>query len=72
MSLLLMKIFTWKSDYVFTICRAIHTIKGDNSKCNLFFRIMPLFRLDVFILYKFYMGLYRENFINLPVPSHRA
>ena len=32
-SLLLLKIFTWNSEYVFTIQSAIHTIKGDYSKC---------------------------------------
>ena len=32
-------------EYVFIFQRAMHTIKGDNSKC-IFFRIMPLFRLD--------------------------
>ena len=41
-SLLLLKIFTYNLEYVFTIQRAIHTIKGDNSKCIFFFRIMPL------------------------------
>ena len=33
------------TEYVFTVQRAIHTIKGDNSK-YIFFRIMPLFRLE--------------------------
>ena len=47
-SLLLLKIFTWNSEYVFTFQRAVHTIKGDNLKCIFFFRIMPLFRLKHF------------------------
>ena len=51
-SLLLLKIFTWNSGNVSTIQRAIHTIKGDNSKCIFFFRIMPLFWLRLFILYQ--------------------
>ena len=38
--------------YVFNIQRASHTIKGDNSKCIFFLRIMPLFRLRFFILYQ--------------------
>ena len=50
-SLILLKMFTLNSEYVFTIQRAIHTIKGDNSKC-IFFRIMHLFRLWHFILYQ--------------------
>ena len=29
----LLKIFTWNSEYVFAVQRAIHTIKEDNSKC---------------------------------------
>ena len=37
---------------MFTIQRAIHTIKGDYSKGILFIRIMPLFRLRRFILYQ--------------------
>ena len=36
------KIFVWNSEYMFTIQRAIHTIKEDNSKCIVFL-IMPLF-----------------------------
>ena len=36
-SLLLLKIFTWNLEYVFTIQRAIHAIKGDNSRCSFFF-----------------------------------
>ena len=39
-----------KLEYVFTIQRAIHTRKGDSSRC-IFFRIMPLFRLRLIILY---------------------
>ena len=56
LSLLLLKVFTWNSDYVFTIQRAIYTIKGDMSKCIFFFffffRIMPPFWLTLFILYQ--------------------
>ena len=38
---------------MFTIQTAIHTIKGDNSKCFLYFRIMPLLRFRLFsILYQ--------------------
>ena len=54
-SLLTLKIFTWTPEYVFTIQRAIHTIKGDNSKCIFFFfffKIMPLFWFSLFILYQ--------------------
>ena len=50
-SLLLLKTFTWNSEYVFTIQRAIHTIKGDNSKC-IIVRTMPLFLLRLFILHQ--------------------
>ena len=32
---------TWNVTLVFTIQRVVHTIKGDNSKCIFFFRIMP-------------------------------
>ena len=39
-----------KLEYVFTFQRAIHTIKEDSSKC-IFFRIMPLFLLEYFILF---------------------
>ena len=46
-SLLLLKMFTWKSEYVFTIQRAIGTVKGDNSKCFFFFwEFGPFFDLD--------------------------
>ena len=38
---LLLKIFTWNSKYVFTIQRAIHTLKRDNSKCTLFPELYP-------------------------------
>ena len=54
-SLLILKIFTWSLEYVFTIQWAIHTIKGNNLKCILFFfffRIMPLFQPGLFILYQ--------------------
>ena len=51
-SLLLLKIFTWNSEYVFTIQKAVRTIKADNSKCFFFFRIMTLFPLRLFILYQ--------------------
>ena len=37
-SLLLLKIFTLNLEYMFTIQRAIHPIKGDNSKCFFFFQ----------------------------------
>ena len=46
--LLLLKIFTRNSEYVFTIQKVIHIFKGDNSKC-LFSLIMPLFRPRLFI-----------------------
>ena len=44
-SLLLLKIFTGNSKYVFTIQRAIHTIKGDNF-FFFFFKSCPFFDLD--------------------------
>ena len=51
-SLLLLKIFTSNSEYIFTIERAIHTIKGDKSKCIFFFsELCPVFDLD-FIPYQ--------------------
>ena len=46
--LLLLEIFTWNSEYVFTFQRTIHTIKGDNSKCIFIYRIMPLVWLRFF------------------------
>ena len=43
-SLLLLKILTWKSDYAFTIKTAIHTIKRVQFLMHFFFfRIMPFF-----------------------------
>ena len=51
-SLLLLKIFTWNSEYVFSIQRAISTVKGDCSKGIFFFIIMLLFWLTLFILYQ--------------------
>ena len=50
-SLSLVKIYTWKLQYVFTIQKAIHAIKGHNSECILF-RIMHLFQLALYILYQ--------------------
>ena len=47
-SLLLLNIYTWNSEYMFSIKRATYAIKGDNSKC-IFVRIMPFLDLD-FIL----------------------
>ena len=41
-----LKIFTRNSEYVFTIQRAIHTVKRYNSKCFIFFRLMPSFQLN--------------------------
>ena len=46
-SLLLLKILTRNSEYVFTIQRATHSIKGDNTTC-----ISSRFRLRLFILYQ--------------------
>ena len=39
-----MKILTWNSDYVFNIQSAVHTVKGDNSKCILS-ELCPFFDL---------------------------
>ena len=51
-SLLLLKIFTWNSEYAFTIQRVVHTVKEENTKCN-FFRIIPLFCLRLFFPFFF-------------------
>ena len=42
-SLLLLKIFTWNLEYVFTIQKVIYTMKGDNSKCIFFSELCPFF-----------------------------
>ena len=40
--LLLLKIFNWNFEYVFTFQRANYTIKGGNSKCFFFSELCPL------------------------------
>ena len=50
-SWLLLKIFTRNSEYVFTVQRAIHTIKGDNSKCIFFSELCPLLDLEKTLTY---------------------
>ena len=50
-SLLLRKIFTWNSEYVFTIQKASHTVKGE-IWIAFFFQNMHLFWLRLFILYQ--------------------
>ena len=44
-SLLLLKVFTWNSEYVFTIQIAIHTFKRDNSE-YIFLELCPFFDFD--------------------------
>ena len=51
-SLLLLKKFTWNSEYVFAIQRAIHTIKEDNSKC-IFSELCPFFNLHFLFSIKY-------------------
>ena len=51
-SLPLQKIYTWKSDYVFTIKRATYTIKGYYSKCIFCQNYAPFLDLDLFITIK--------------------
>ena len=44
-SMLLLKVLTWNAEYICTIQRAIHTSKGDNSKCIFFLESCPFYDL---------------------------
>ena len=46
-SLLLLNIFTWNSEELFTIKRGTHTSRGGNP--SFFDKVMPLFRLIIFM-----------------------